>query len=199
MTSPTDGAIATSEIDTAGVEVEETGSLAALARDIAIQRHRIKAVADKSESGTAPATLDALTVMRELHSNILPLMTDFVGFVERLEEHASWASDQITDLQDESETASQLNSEDAAKLRTFLSDVGTRLGHVMVPDGLQREGLADLVSRSVELIELVDEIELTRQDDDDAQGDDEPQPAPEPTPIAAVPASPPPSNDPSPA
>ena len=167
-------------IDTTGEMVDdvpdpedELNSLDAVIGDVKIQKNRLKRLADRLEMGEI--NLDTLSVLRELHGNLLPLMNDTLLYVQRLWEHAGWAGERIVDLTGESDTASQLVTEDAERYKKFLasviSDLDARIAIAADPEAKGAKELALLRDEATELMAITEDLELHEEEDDDAPED----------------------------
>lgn len=146
-------------------EAEEQTPLETVMGDVQIQIKRIKSICDRVEAGELDVShLTPLTLGREFHGNMLPLVYDTLKAVDRLEEFAEWASERIENLTGEADTASQLVPEDADRYASFLklvaSDAEARLAAHTDPKSDVAEQLTQLRSDALELLELTEDLRL---------------------------------------
>lgn len=122
--------------------------------------------------------LDASLVLAEMAGTVLPILGDTLAVVVALEEHASWASEELERMSAQG-TRSQLLPEDAMKFRNFIEAVVTMSEESLknVEAGTPHAAaLAMVVREGRELVELVDEITV----DPDAVEPGEPEEEEEP-------------------
>ena len=127
-----------------------------LKRDIEGQMRRMKKLI---EADTSPTGED---VLRTIYDTVLPLMLDHVGFTDRLEQHAEWASDEIENLGG-GEVSSRLTKEDAGRYRDYIAAVLRVCDASLAAapeESEQATQLKILRESSLELQQLTDDIEL---------------------------------------
>lgn len=144
---------------------EDEITLEALRQELKNQSRRLKRLADAGD-------VDAVAVLRELYGTALSLQGDFVEVLDRLEQHAEWASSEIDALRGSGELASQLIPEDADKIAGFVSRA---IDSVLRDDQLSETDKQELEEQGRQVLELVAEVRLEDvvEDEPDAQ----PQPS----------------------
>lgn len=150
----------TEQIETTEASEEDIVTVAKVRDSLQTQMRRLKALARGDD-------IDARSVMHELHGTVMLLLGDIVDLIDRLEEHAEWASNEIDALQGASPTASQLNEEDADRICAFLDRVAAI--------GEQDDRWTDIREEALSLRGLIDDIRLTDDDEattEDGEGDD---------------------------
>jgi hypothetical protein len=166
-------------IDTTGESVEEeedTQELGDVIQDVEIQKRRLKTLADRFEAGPVereaedgtkymepPTPVTAVSVLRELASNVLPVIGDMLKFMDRLEENAEWTGDKLEQLLGDQEGDSQLNGEDSDRLKDFLNktveDCNARLADAD-PESEKSKELSAHREEGIALAALIDELRL---------------------------------------
>ncbi|NIR32905.1 MAG: hypothetical protein GWN84_27145 [Gammaproteobacteria bacterium] len=154
-----------------------------LKSDLEMQQRRYRQM-----RGSEAVTSDFL--LGEMIGTVLPFMRDVVGYVERLEDHAEWASYNIEALNQtvsggDDEQSSQLAQADAARFRAFFQAV-LEEAEAATPSEADASKVQEKIKQAKAMLELVEEITLEPEepeDDDDAgESDGQEQPS------AAVPA-----------
>lgn len=122
--------------------------------------------------GNAEDAQDGRMAMIELANTILPLASDLLVLVDRLEEHAEWATKKLDGEIEES----QLLPEDADRLQAYLQiviDLAKDSVQSLDPTSTTAIGFKKLMEEGAELVAFVDEIRIDDEDDEDEEGDDE--------------------------
>ena len=120
------------------------------------------------------ATLTPSQVLAEISHTILPLLGDTVEIMDRLENHAEWASGEIERLGEDDE--SQLTAEDAARLMAYVEatiEFFQQSYDQMDPNRkLQAKEILQLADEGREGKKMIDE--MTLEGDEPEPGEPEP-------------------------
>lgn len=157
------------------VEPEDTlPPLENIGRDFELLNKRILTHVRNAVNGTQDVTL--VDVMR-LQSDLVSSLMDHITHTKRMEEHAVWATEVLTNLEAAelgTEAASQLHQSDAEKYTSFFDDFMR-----LVEDGSAGLSLADreafqaLRARAQELKTLTEEITLEKVEEADEDDEDD--------------------------
>lgn len=129
-------------------------------------------VARMKTMAASDTPIDPRQLCTELAENVLPVMADVATLVDRLEEHAAWATTALTDLMDEAE--SRLLPDDADRFRAFITVVTEVAKNSLTgldPTSDTAQGFRKLIEEGESLSTLIDDIELDDGPDDGPQGD----------------------------
>ncbi len=155
---------------------DDMPALEDIGRDYELLNKRVLTLIRGHENGEKEiGIVDAMRI----HSEFAQLLMDHIGHTKSLEEHASWASDQIDNLGSalgDDDRASQLDQADAAKYLTFF---GAIIPHLDDRIGAENESAAleqlkTLREGAEELKALTDEITLNDEEEPDAAAAPEP-------------------------
>lgn len=145
--------------------------IASFIGDIDLQIGRLRRIA----AGTTQVTPDL--VLQELHATVLPLLKDVLPYIDRLEDHAEWASNTLEYLTEavsgDTAESSQLARADALKFQQLLAAnlADTELdAQEAAPGSKAAERAASRKARLLELQAVVEEITL---EPEDSEGSDE--------------------------
>lgn len=122
------------------------------------------------------ATAETLTpqaLALELSGTVLPLLGESLDFIDRLEEHAEYVSEQLEAMEG---LRSQLLPDDAEKFVAYIQTVhGVADASLadMDPTSPAAAGLLKLKELGDELLHRIDEIRVDGDDDEEDEDDDE--------------------------
>lgn len=131
---------------------------------------RMKALANSEEAA------DGRMAISEIGNTVLPFLSDLLVLVDRLEEHAEWATKKLDGEIEES----QLLPEDADRIQAFVQiviDLAKDSIQSLDPTSTTAIGFKKLMDEGAELLEFVDDIRVDDDDDDEpdeGDGDDAP-------------------------
>lgn len=172
-TGPTPGPYTQDGVDDPEATVSSDDDMPALediGRDYELLNKRVLTLIRAHENGEKEiGIVDAMRI----HSELAQLLMDHIGHTKGLEEHASWASDQIDNLGSalgDDDRASQLDQADAAKYQTFFAAI---IPHLDDRIGAENESapleqLKALREGADELKALTDEITLSDEEESNA-------------------------------
>lgn len=158
-------------------EIDDGPPLETLRNDFTLCIRKLRTKAQKAED------LTAKELLVELYGNVLPMMLDLVSYVERLEDHAAWASEEISNLSDmvdgSDEQSSQLAPVDADRYLAFLHEAVADLDAQLAdrdPESEHAKALGQKKERALALISTTNDVRLEpASDDEEPSGPKEPE------------------------